>query len=445
MNLELSKMRDLSNEIEELRSQAKRYNKEELIEKKNKIKQLALSHRDDGSASLEEVNKAIADIEGIDKDIAKAEEISKDIEKKEKELNEMRDKYSHLNTKITGGEFKRNMNGETEKVDIRRAFAKKILTESARKFGISGVNISAFALTEAEERALGVATTTTSLEFVQPNEAIDGINNGGLFIPTSVVYELLRDDEIVSTIYNDMNFTAIAGNIQFPYLVQKSAAKKKGELEESEDLSFEWSMITGKTGTYTATVAVTFEVEKMTPDSFIDYLVSLLKEAVREVMGIDLIYGKGEENSVYGITHNAIQYEYSADTKIMEVIEVATSKIPKRKRAGAKIYMATDIYDAFIRTKNSNGDYMLPVLNYGETKITFLGREVLEDQLLIDGEFLIGNVKKNYKPNMIANMELTLDTTGKKRLKEYSAHAMMSAVPAPSSFIHGKKQATRSK
>ena len=45
--------------------------------------------------------------------------------------------------------------------------------------------------TEAEERALGDAITTTATTFVESNTSTQGINNGGLFIPTSVRLDML--------------------------------------------------------------------------------------------------------------------------------------------------------------------------------------------------------------------------------------------------------------
>lgn len=437
MNLELSKMRDLSNEIEELRSQAKRYNKEELIEKKNKIKQLALFHRDDGSASLEEVNKAIAEIEGIDKDIAKAEEISKDIEKKEKELNEMRDKYSHLNTKITGGEFKRNMNGETEKVDIRKAFAKHILQASFSKQGVPNLRAKELELSESEKRALGVATTTTSETFVQPTTDVDGINNGGIFIPNSITLEILRDEELISPIYNAIRTTAIKGLEKFPYRVQMTPAKNKAELVSTENKSVNWGMISGRTGNYTDSIVITFEEEAMAVDEFTEYLISLIREGIRDLLIKDYIYGSGEDNKVRGLTYESIKLNYTSASNPLEALENGIKKMPAKKRAGAKIYVAQDIFDNITFQKDNNGNYILPILNGGGlNKISTF--QVEADPYLNDGDFIIGNIGKNYKANVNKAITLGLDVINYDRIKIYSVHAMITATPLPSSFVYGK-------
>ena len=325
-------------------------------------------------------------------------------------------------------------NREEKKVDIRQAFAKHILFESTHRADAK--------LNEAEMRALGVATTTTSETFVAPSSSADGINNGGIFIPQEVMLDILREEELESPIYRDIVTTAIKGKIKFPYRISKTGAKTKAELSPTENESVKWDILNGATGNYTDSIVLTFEEEAMAVDEFADYLISLIGESMRELLINDYIYGTGTNDHVKGITNGAINGEYASTvTDYREALEAGIKLLPAKKRAGAKIYVATDISDSVTFTKDKNGNYILPVLNGGGlTKMSSFPVEV--DPNLSAGDFIIGNVSKNYKANINKQMELGLDVSNQKRIKTYTTHMMVTAVPVPNSFVYGKKKTT---
>lgn len=361
-----------------------------------------------------------------------------------KEATEIRDKISALQEKIKLAEEKaeqenRNrgeikiMENENKKVDIRTAFAKYVLFESTK-----GQRKDA-ALTDAEYRALGVATTTTSETFTAPSAGADGINNGGLFIPQEVMLDILREESVESPIYNDIITTAIKGKTKFPYMVSKSGAKTKAELEDTENESVEWKILSGTTGNYTDSIVLTFEEEAMAIAEFTDYLISLISDSMRELLINDYIYGTGTDDHVTGITVDAIDGSYAnGSTDYLAALEKAIAKLPVKKRAGAKIYLSSNIFDAITFVKDKNGNYMLPVLNGGGfTRLSTF--PVAMDVNLKAGEFIIGNVTKWYKANVNKPMELGLDVSNQKRTKTYTTHMMVTAIPVPNSFVYGKE------
>lgn len=386
---------------------------EGLKARKEAIKKQLAEHRD-----------SITDVE-VTNSTKEAQEIRsqiKDIETKIKDAQERAEKENR-NKEI-------NLKMENEKIDLRTAFAKYVLFESTH-----GKRTDAQP-TEAEYRALGVATTTTSPTFVAPSSSQDGINNGGVFIPESVMLEILREEETESPIYRDIVTTAIKGKVKFPYRVSKSGAKNKAELDPTENESVEWKVLSGATGNYTDSIAITFEEEAMAIEEFTPYLISLIGESMRELLIEDYIYGTGTNDKVLGITSDAIDGGYS-DTDYLAALESAIAKLPVRKRGGAKIYVASNIFDKITFTKDKNGNYILPVLNGGgfSRLSTF---QVEMDQFLKDGDFIIGNVSKNYKANINKAMELGLDVSNQKRIKTYTTHMMVTAVPLPNSFVYGK-------
>lgn len=363
-----------------------------------------------------------------------------------KEATEIRDKISQLQEKIKLAEEKaeqenRNrgeikiMENENKKVDIRTAFAKYVLFESTK-----GQRKDA-ALTDAEYRALGVATTTTSETYTAPSAGEDGINNGGLFIPQEVMLDILREDTVDSPIYNDIVTTAIKGKVKFPYMVSKSGAKVKAELSDTENESVKWDILNGATGNYTDSIVITFEEEAMAIDEFTNYLIELIGQSMRELLINDYIYGSGTGDHVKGITIGAIDGEYTrGSTDYLAALEAAIKLLPVKKRAGAKIYLSSKIFDAITFTKDKNGNYILPVLNGGGFS-RLSAFPVAMDVNLNDGDFVIGNVAKWYKANVNKPMELGVDVSNQKRIKTYTTHMMVSATPVPNSFVYGKEAA----
>lgn len=401
----IKELRDLNLELESLQA------------RKNAIKKQLEEHRD--SFTDEQLNST------------------------KQEAVEIRDKISQLQDQIKEAEVKAEkekrergdikMENENQKVDIRTAFGKYVLFNSTR-----GQRADA-ALTDAELRALGVATTTTSETFTAPSSGTDGINNGGLFIPQTVMLDILKEETIESPIYNDIITTAIKGKIKFPYMISKSGAKVKAELADTENESVQWDILNGATGNYTDSIVLTFEEEAMAIEEFTNYLIDLIGQSMRELLINDYIYGSGTGDHVKGITQGAIDGSYAnGSTDYLAAIETAIGKLPVKKRAGAKIYLASDIFDAITFTKDKNGNYILPVLNGGGfSRLSTFPVEM--DVNLKAGEFIIGNLAKWYKANINKGMELGLDVSNQKRTKTYTTHMMVTAAPVPSSFVYGKE------
>ena len=394
-------LRDLNLELESLNA------------RKNAIKKQLAEHRD----TLTDDQIATSTTE--------AKEVRDAIKSVEEKIKTAQERVGAENEKNQ----KRSIKNTMENVNIRTAFAKYILANSTKRTDVT--------LSEAEYRALGVATTTTSETFVAPSSSVDGINNGGIFIPQEVMLDILREEELESPIYRDIVTTAIKGKVKFPYRISKSGAKVKAELSPTENESVQWDILSGATGNYTDSIVITFEEEAMAVAEFTDYLISLIGESMRELLVNDYIYGTGSADHVKGITVGAIDGSYAASDDLRTALEAGIKKLPVKKRAGAKIYVANDIYDSITFTKDKNGNYILPVLNGGgfSRMSTFA---VEADANLANGDFIIGNLGKWYKANINKAMELGLDVSNQHRTKTYTTHMMVTAAPVPNSFVYGK-------
>lgn len=427
---EIATIRDGNARLEELRTALTSIGKESLIDRKEQIKKLAREHRNAGTLENKQLDDSIAEIEEINGKIKEAEKIEDEIRSLESQIKIAQEKVSAENQQNQNRSIEKTM----ENVNIRHAFAKYVLFESTHRADAK--------LTEMEMRKLGVATTTTSETYVAPSASLDGVNNGGIFIPQEVMLDILRETEIESPIYRDVVTTAIKGMVKFPVRLYMSEAKAKAELSPTENKSVQWGLISGAIGNYTDSIVLTFEIEAMSIPEFADYLISLIGESMRELVIHDYIYGDGANDHVKGITLGAIDGSYAATiTDMREALEAGIKALPDKARGGAKIYVSSDIYDSITFAKNKNGDYILPVLNGGGlTKMSSFPVEA--DPNLAAGHFIIGNVSKNYKANVIKPLELGLDVSNQHRTKTYTSHFMISAVPVPNSFVYGKKKTT---
>lgn len=426
-NVEL--LRDSQTEIDNLRASIIGLDKKILLEKKNKIKEMAKAHRD--TVTSDGLDADIKEIEQINSDIAKIDEAERKISEIEEKMRVASEKIENKNNR-NKEIIMENETMKAEPVNMKRAFAKHVLFESTHRADCK--------LNDAERRALGIANTTTSETFSAPTADADGVNNGGVFIPQEVALDILREDELDSPIYRDIRTTAIKGKTKFPYKFSNSGAKTKAELSATENESVEWKVLSGVTGNYTDSIVLTFEEEAMAIDEFASYLIDLIRESMRELLISDYIYGSGTDDHVFGIATEAIDAKYAvADAEnYRKILENGIKKLPIRKRTGAKIYVASDIYDGVTFEKDSNGNYILPVLNgQGFTRMSVFPVEM--DPYLKPGDFIIGNIGKWYKANINKTMEIGLDVSNQNRTKTYTTHMMVTARAVPNSIVYGKK------
>ena len=291
------------------------------------------------------------------------------------------------------------------------------------------------ALTPTEQRALDVALTTTATEYTAPSADADGVNNGGLFIPTSINLALMEEISLVSPLFRDAARTAIPGLIKFPYKKSASGAKSKKETEANTPGSIEWAELVLGTSEISETIRVSWKLEAMAVDNFIDYIQNELVEAVRDVAVQQFIYGDGNEK-MKGVTLGAVAHTY--DGTALEGIGAALGKLGKKQKAGAKIYVSTSIVEEISFSKDDHGAYIFtPINGAGVNSIATYKVEV--DPYLNDGDFVIGNVHKYARMNVVENVSLTRDVSGSKRANDYTAYGIFGAATQPETVIYGKK------
>ena len=384
-------------ELEELRKQAEELNKEVPSEENN------------GTISHEEERALIADTNNLEQ---RKVEITNIISERKEE--KMEKKFTRANV--------------LKSEEYRSAWAKRLMCKSEKDF------------TEDEKRALGVALTTTATTYTEPSSGADGVNNGGLFIPETVSMEILKEIELESPFLRDVAKTYIKGLISFPYKESGSGAEWGTEGTDNKLESDKWAELTFAQMELTKTIRITWKLEAMAVEDFINYIVGEVSREMREELADKPFYGTGvKEIAGISLSGNNIDAEYESTVTSLEAIKAGLAKLPKRKRAGAKIYIAEDLALDIAFLKDDNGMYINnPVNGVGLESIAKYRVEV--DPFLKDGDFVIGNARW-YKMNFNENLSVSKDIIGRSRVNDYTGYCVVGGAPVPNSFVYGHEKA----
>lgn len=299
-------------------------------------------------------------------------------------------------------------------------------------------------LTKNEKRAIGIAVTTTSNTYVAPSADADGVNNGGVFIPQNVLYDLLELDTADSPFLRDVAPKHIKGALIFPYVVESDNGTGKGKAEKAaaNDRSIKWGKLSLAQGNYPLTIEVTMELLAMTDEEFADYLLADLGNEINNLLADETLYGTGTNDRIAGVTIGAIQGTAYAAGSEADAIKAGLLALSRRARKGAKVYISRSMSLEMAFEKDENGRYIFPIYNNtGIETIATIPVEVEEG--LNDGDFVIGNAK-NYILNFVKQTEVYPELHGKTRVIEYTAHLMVAGKAAPNKFYYGKKSTTQS-
>lgn len=292
---------------------------------------------------------------------------------------------------------------------------------------------------EEEERSLAESLTTTATTYVAATSEVNGVNNGGLLIPTNILLDYLREEKKLSPIVNDIVFLNIKGLVVFPYRASRTAANKKTEGAGTNKNQFELVQLALEKGWLQIVIDVTDEVEALTDIDLGQYILDRIADDLNEDWGKQLIYGRG--NTTYGEVKGVVNgatstgiSSYAAGSE--EDALVKAIKLCKGVyRRGAKVYVAQDVYDAIAFKLDDNGNFKYPVINTGVGLVSLAGIRVEVDELLEDGDIVVGNVGKYFKANLLLPLSLEKDRDINKHITEYVAAQYVASAPFPGAFV----------
>ena len=305
--------------------------------------------------------------------------------------------------------------------EYRSAWAKKLMGLSEDKF------------TEEEKRALGDAITTTATTFVAADADTQGINNGGLFIPTTVRSELMEIISKKSPIFNDVRKLQVAGNIDLPYLFEADDAEWYTETTDTKNEGQEYRNLQLTGWELAKDVVITWKLEEMAVESFISFILDELAEKMGKALIKAVIYGDGN-NKPTGVTNGLSPVTTGANA--IERVLNTYKALSENAREGAKVYISTNVNLDIVSYKDGNNNY--PFLA-GIPAVS--GLDVVVDPYLTDDDIVAGNMRY-YILNEVVSPRVEKERTVKGRKTTYGGYAIYDGKAKPGSFALGRKPAS---
>lgn len=365
-------------------------------------------------------------------DLEKIEELNKEVDALDEEKGqiEAQQKNEEIARKLeTGEKIAKQINKEENKMEEKRfdlsskeyrsAWAKKMMNLSEDKF------------TEDELRALGDAVTTTATTFVASDASTQGINNGGLFIPTSVRMELMELISQESPIFRDIRKLAVNGNVDLPYLFEADDAEWYTELTDTKNEGQEYRNLQLTGWELAKDVVITWKLEEMAVDSFIDFIIEELYNKMGKALIKAVIYGDGNRKPT-GVT-TGLTPVTTGDDAIARILNVYKS-LSEEARIGAKTYISSNVNLDIVSFQDKNGNY--PYLS-GVPAIKGFNVEV--DPYLENDDIVAGNMKY-YILNENTPVRLDKETTVKGRKVTYGAYGIYDGKAKPGAFALGRTE-----
>lgn len=359
------------------------------------------------------------ELSDLDEELRKLEEEIKTKDEEERKLEEERRKQAQMLEKRNAHTIE-NKEKKMEKKSLGEMLASKEYRDYWAK------KLMGLKLTE-EERALGDAVTTTATEFVQAAEGVQGINNGGLFIPTEIRTNILTLIERVSPLFKDVQHLAVAGNIDLPYLNSADDAEWYVELTDTKNEGQEYKRIQLTGYELAKDVVMTWKVEAMTIDAFINFVSKEIANKMQKAICKAIIYGNGS-NKATGITHGLTKI---TGTNPIDLIKAVKLSLSEDARVGAKCYISEEMADEIHFYKDGNNFY--PYLA-GLPKIANLVVEV--EPFLENKEVIVGNPSA-YVFNEVKALEVVAEKKVVGRRTIYGAYMIADGKPKPNCFAWG--------
>ena len=280
-------------------------------------------------------------------------------------------------------------------------------------------------LDEVEERALGDAVGTTATTYVASAANTQGINNVGLFIPTSVVLALMERAEKESPIFRDIRKLGVNGNVDVPYLDEADDAKWYAELTDTDNEGQKYAKVSLNGEELAKDIVLTWKADQMSVDGFVDFIVDELYEKMFKAKVKAVIYGTGNgeptglTNGLTAVTTGATPIDTISNTK---------ATLSTDAKVGAKIYISEAVADLirFYKDGNNNYPYLVALPNIFEV-----------DPYLANNDIVVGNMRK-YIWNEQEPMRIDRDISVKGRKAIYGAYQVCDGAPKAGAFAYGK-------
>jgi len=286
--------------------------------------------------------------------------------------------------------------------------------------------------TDEQKRAIDKALFTTDKTYVAPAADKDGVNNGGVLIPTLAFMDLLKEDKALTPILDDTVFYNIPGMLSFPIRTTRGTAQVKTEGKSTADQTVELGSLDLVKGCLQVDVPVTDELEAMTDIDVGAWIVQSIEQDLTDDWGSALIYGTGVTNQISGIVKDLTAATITAGKEQEGAIK-ALHAIKGKYRRGAKLYVSQTYMDRVTSLVDTTGRLIYP---NGWTVCD--GHPIVVDDNLKDDEILAGNVSRFFKANLLSGMTIKQDYNAPSGITDYVAKVFCATKALASAFSYAK-------
>lgn len=393
--------------------------KNELASIDDRTKEL-LARLDDEGVTEEEVEEIVEESKELE---GKKTELEKSLKEKEKALDEEKAKLrakalNGVTVKTFKEENKMEKTYTLKSAEYKTAWAKSLMGKALSDFD-----------KEVISKAVGDAITTTSDTFVQADATHNGINNGGLFVPTDVILGVFEKIAEVSPFFRDIRKLNVNGNVELPYLDEADGAQWLAETAPTPNEGFKAVKITLTGKELAKKIVLTWKVAEMTVDGFIDYLIEEINEKMGDAIATAALYGTGETQPI-GAT-NGLTPVTDGESAMDTILNTYASLSQKAKK-GAKAYVSTAVGLALIAYKTTDGNY--PYLQ-GINGTALFSIEV--DPYLQNNDIVVGNAK-NYIWNTNTAIRIDRESKITDRKVVYGGYGIFDGAPKTGAFAYGQ-------
>jgi len=395
---------------------------EEIKSRKEEIRKLLDSDAEiEFDALKDELSKLNLEEKSLGEQIEAANKEAKEAEARKLAAEEEKRKLEGLNLDQTN-KLEKDEGGSMEEKkytiaspEYKTAWAKKMMGLADDKFS------------KEETRALGDALFTTDSVFVAADENTQGINNGGLLIPTDVRADILEVITQLSPFFRDIRKLRVAGNIDLPFLDMAEDANWYAETVPTANESMKLAKITLTGHELAKNVEVSWKLEKMAVVDFIAFIVQEIAMKMGKALVQATLYGDGVDKAtgaIHGLTK--VNGNGPIDTFILTYKELG-----QEERIGAKAYISTEANIDIVSYKDANGNYPF-LMGIGTNKLAPM--EI--DPFLKDRDILVGNPIQ-YILNESESIGVVRDVNVKGRRNLYGSYTIMDGKPRPGFFAVG--------
>lgn len=261
-------------------------------------------------------------------------------------------------------------------------------------------------------------------------------------IPTTMKQEIWQEMAEVHPIINEVDFTDVPGTLEIPKETGNSGdAAWVDEDTAATSGTLSLSHITLAGHELVKAIQVSWKLKTMSIDAFLSYITSKIAERMGAAIANAIVSGQGVPGvgdsfkaQPYGIitrlkaeasTPQVVTYTHGGSV-LYTNITAALGLIKSGYMDGVKIYAKnSDIWNQLANITTTQKQPIFIPDPTGQTIGRLFGREVVEEDAIPEGSFLLGNVRRGYAMNRNQDVSIYTEDHVLARSTDYMGYAIL--------------------